>query len=309
VELDPESPPGAAVKQVLLPLFDTMRNNEHAVRSGIDSDGLHDFRVASRRSRVVLSRAKKVLPVEGFTRCREDLRWLAKTTNQSRDLDVGLAALVAYRSTLPPQDAEQLLPFERDLRAGQRGAHDSVRTALESDRYQRFTADYRVLLTTSATKCAEHAGSGRIADVASAWILAAYQRILQRGRAFGPTVSIKELHKLRLACKRLRYLMEVYESLFPKQKMAELIDTLEEFQTLLGDLHDTDLLRHDIEEFIRKMTVSDAVSAEAIAIMNQFAEKLENRVITTRAEFGQRFDAFARPSNEWRFRELFQPSR
>ena len=286
-----------------------MRSNEHVVRSGADPDGLHDFRVASRRSRVVLSRAKEVLPGEGFKRCRRDLRWLAKTTSRSRDLDVGLAALVTYRSALPPQDADELLPFERDLRERQRGAYDKVRAALDSDRYRCFTTDYWALLTTSTTKRAEHAGSGRIANVASAWIWAAYQRVLRRGRAFGPTPAIKELHKLRLACKRLRYLMEVYGSLFPEQKIAELIATLQGFQTLLGDLHDSDLQRGDIEEFIRKTTASDAVSAEATAVMNQLPEELENRVTATRAEFGQRFDAFARPSNEWRFRELFQPSR
>ncbi len=309
MQFDPESPPGAAVKHALLLLFDTMRSNEHAVRSGIDPDGLHDFRVASRRSRVVLSRAKNILSDEGFKRCRKDLRWLAKTTNPSRDLDVGLSALVAYRSTLPPQDADELLPFERDLLERQREAYDRIRAALDSGRYRWFTTDYRALLTTSATKRAEHVGSDRITDVASDWIWAAYQRVVRRGRASGSTPSIRELHKLRLACKRLRYLMEVYESLFPEQKIVGLIDTLQEFQTLLGDLHDSDLQRHDIEEFIGKTTASDAVSADATAVMNQFAEELASRVITIRAEFGQRFDAFARPSNEWRFRELFQPSR
>jgi CHAD domain-containing protein len=307
-QLDPELPPGAAVKHVLLPLFDIMRNNEHAVRSG-DSDGLHDFRVASRRSRVVLSRAKNILSDTTYRRCRKDLRWLAKTTNQSRDLDVGLVALVVYRSTLPPKDANELRSFEHDLHERQCKAYDQVRAALDSDRYRRFTTDYRALLTTSTIERAERTGSGTITDVASGWVWAAYQRVLKRGRACGPTPSVRELHKLRLACKRLRYLMEVYESLFSKQKIAELIDTLEEFQTLLGDLLDFDLQRHGIEEFIRKTTASDAVSAEAIAVMNQFAEELENRVITTRLEFCQRFDAFARPSNEWGFRELFQTSR
>ena len=309
MQLDPETHPGTAVKHALLLLFDTMRSNEHAVRSGIDPDGLHDFRVASRRSRVVLSRAKNILSDTMYKRCRKDLRWLAKTTNPSRDLDVWQAALVAYRSTLPPQHASELLPFEIDLRERQRKAYDRVRAALNSDRYRRFTIDYRALLTTSMTRRADLADSGRIADVVSTWIWAAYDRVLKRGRASGPIPSVKELHKLRLACKRLRYLMEVYESLFPEQKIAELIDTLQEFQTLLGDLHDSDLQRHDIEEFIRKTTMSDAVSAEASAVLNQFAEELENRVLATRAEFGQRFDAFARPSNEWRFRELFQPSR
>lgn len=304
MQLDPESPTGAAVKQVLLPLFDTMRSNEHLVGSGTDPDGLHVFRVASRRSRVVLSRAKKVLTDPGFKSCRKDLQWLARTTNRSRDLDVGIGSLEAHCSSLPSQDAEQLLPFDRDLRARQQRAHDKVRTALEGDRYRRFTIDYQALLATSQ----EHgalADTGRIADAAPAWILAAYQRVLRRGRAHGPTPSVKELHKLRLACKRLRYLMEVYESLYTEQKIAELIDSLQELQTLLGDLHDADVLRCEVEHYLRTTTTP----AQATAVVNQFIGELGGRVGAIRAEFGQRFDAFARPSSEWRFRELFQPNR
>lgn len=298
VQLDPESLPGAAVRQALLPLFNAMRNNEPAVRSGSDPDGLHDFRVASRRSRVVLSRAKQVLADPSFKRCRRDLRWLAKTTNRSRDLDVGLAALAAYRSTLPLQDADELLPFEHHLRERRCRGHDEVRKAIDSSRYARFTTEYETLLTAPTT---EGTGRDTISDFASGWIWAAYRRVLRRGRTCGPTPTVKEFHKLRLACKRLRYLMEVYESLYAGEKIAELIETLQEFQTLLGDLHDADVQRREMESFARTTT------ALANPVADAFVGDLEARIAAIRTEFGQRFDAFARPSNEWRFGELFQP--
>ncbi len=276
-----------------------MRNNEQAVRSGTDPDGLHDFRVASRRSRVVLSRAKKILTDPSFKRCRQDLRWLAKTTNRSRDLDVGLASLATYRSTLSHQDADELLPFERDLSAHRGRAHDRVRDAIDSSRYASFANEYETLITTPTT---EQTGSGTIVDFASAWTWAAYRRVLRRGQACGPTPSVKELHKLRLACKRLRYLIEVYQSLYAGAKIAELIDTLQEFQTLLGDLHDADVQRREMEEFIRTTT------APATPAVNAFFGDLGDRITVIRTEFGQRFDAFARPSNERHFGELFQPN-
>jgi CHAD domain-containing protein len=300
VQLDPESPPGAAVKQALLPLFNTMRDNEEAVRSGTDPEGLHDFRVASRRSRVILARAKKVVTDLRFKRCRRDLRWLAKTTNRSRDLDVALASSAAYRSHLPPRDADELLPFEHDLRERRRGGHDKVRNAIDSRRYERFTTQYGTLLTTPAE---ERVGSGTIADFASAWIWAAYGRVLRKGRSTGPAPSVKDLHKLRLACKRLRYLIEVYESLYAGEKIAELIDTLQEFQTLLGDLHDADVQRREVEEFIRTTTTP------ATQVVNAFVGDLGDRIVKIRTEFGRRFDTFARPSNEWLFRELFRVRR
>lgn len=299
VQLDPESPPGAAVKRALLPLFNAMRNNEQAVRSGTDPDGLHDFRVASRRSRVVLARAKEVLADPGFSRCREDLRWLTETTNRSRDLDVGLMSLAAYRSTLPAGDADALLLFERDLGEHRRRAHDEVRHAIDGSRYARFTTQYGTLLTRPTP---EQKGPGTIIDSASAWIWEAYRRVLRRGRGCGPAPSVKELHKLRLACKRLRYLIEVYESLYEGEKVAEVIDTLQGFQTLLGDLHDADVQRREVEEFIRTTT------APSTPVVNALVGKLGDRIVTIRTEFGRRFDAFARPSNEWRFGELFQPN-
>lgn len=277
-----------------------MRAHEQAVRLGTDPDGLHDFRVASRRSRVVLARAKKVLNDPAFKRCRNDLRWLAKTTNRSRDLDVGLASLAAYRSTLPGRDADELLSFEHDLCDRRRSAHDKVRNALGSDRYERFITEYDTLLTTPVKG---RASSGTIADFASTWIWAAYHRVLGKGRAGGPTPSIKELHKLRLACKRLRYLIEVYESLYVREKIAGVIDTLQELQTLLGDLHDADVQRREMERFMRTTTTP------ATPVLNVFVGVLGERIVEFRTDFGRRFDAFARPSNEWCFRELFRARR
>lgn len=51
---------------------------------------------------------------------------------------------------------------------------------------------------------------------------------------------VTELHDMRIACKRLRYLLEIFDVAF-RSDMAPHIETVRELQDLLGDIHDCDV--------------------------------------------------------------------
>ena len=54
----------------------------------IDTEFLHDFRVAVRRSRAVQRELRGVFPPEELARFRTEFRWLQQVTGDARDLDV-----------------------------------------------------------------------------------------------------------------------------------------------------------------------------------------------------------------------------
>ena len=56
----------------------------------------------------------------------------------------------------------------------------------------------------------------------------------ERSRAFRDLVQ----HLLRLACKELRYLLEFFASLFPREKVDDVIQQLKKLQDLLGHFND-----------------------------------------------------------------------
>jgi len=51
--------------------------------------------------------------------------------------------------------------------------------------------------------------------------------------------NIVELHDMRIACKRLRYLLEIFQIAFPAD-LVPLIREVEGLQDVLGDIHDRD---------------------------------------------------------------------
>src|SRR5947207_14985041 len=53
--------------------------------------------------------------------------------------------------------------------------------------------------------------------------------------------SVRELHNLRIAAKRLRYTLEIFEDFLP-QECKPLVKELEQIQEELGQLHDSDVL-------------------------------------------------------------------
>src|SRR5947209_13313823 len=53
--------------------------------------------------------------------------------------------------------------------------------------------------------------------------------------------AVKELHNLRIAAKRLRYTLEIFEDYLPRECKA-VVKELEQIQEELGQLHDSDVL-------------------------------------------------------------------
>ena len=52
---------------------------------------------------------------------------------------------------------------------------------------------------------------------------------------------IRELHDLRIAAKRLRYSLEIFEGVLPEFS-KEAVNELTQLQDELGDLHDSDVI-------------------------------------------------------------------
>lgn len=62
--------------------------------------------------------------------------------------------------------------------------------------------------------------------------------------SFDPAVlspgNVRELHDMRIACKRLRYLLEIFRRAFPTA-LQPFIEQIGALQDLLGDIHDCDV--------------------------------------------------------------------
>ena len=141
LKLRRDMPAFDAAKLLYSTLLEAMEANQDGVVQDIESEFLHDLRVAVRRTRSALKEGE-MLSVEVESRFREEFRWLGQVTSPTRDLDVYLLELPAFDDLIGGANAD-LEPLRKLIAREKRRAHARLRRTLLSVRYQRLREDWR----------------------------------------------------------------------------------------------------------------------------------------------------------------------
>ncbi len=301
--LDPDTDAEAAWRSVLSTLAATMADNLRGTLDDTDSEFLHDFRVAVRRTRSVLQEGAEVLPPDDRTRWRREFKWLGDITTPTRDADVHLLDFPVLAETLPPERVADLRPLHQLMVEQQARAHRELVGHLESSRYQDlFGAWQRVLAEPWA-------GAGpaatRPAPVVVAERLAkAWKRVIRDGRRIDDDSPAEALHDLRKDAKRLRYLLEAFGSLLEPSGVATAVKALKGLQDCLGEFQDTEVQSVALAGFGDDLISRGGVSAATLLAMGGVVEHLDERGRSARGQFAARFAAFDHPDIRRVFRRL-----
>ncbi len=155
---------------------------------------------------------------------------------------------------------------------------------------------------------------GTIADNAALIVAARVQELLEWERWARDPARVNELHRMRIAAKRLRYTLELFEPVIGKP-LNETIEAMKEVQELLGAIHDLDVLTPRMVAELRKslrsgrkpgtwMTVDYAGSAGLVALCRR--KYLERKALHRRFLAAWRtlrrsgtLDALARADLSW----------
>ena len=305
VPLNPDMESLWAVKTIYKELLATMLINEQGIIEDLDSEFLHDFRVAIRRTRSGLSLIKDVLDPEVSNRFKEDFRYLGQVTGPVRDLDVYLLMEDNYKTRLPEHLQEGLHYFFEDL-AKQRGREQSkLARALKAPRYKSIIQDWRHYLDSEDE--AAHGGNCQIpiGMLASTIITKRFQRVLRDGQAIHPETPDEELHRLRIQGKKLRYCLEFFSSLYPKQEMKVLIKQLKVLQNNLGDFNDLTVQQEMLMHYLAAIKPGTVKSKKLSAAIGGLLTNLYHEHRQVRAHFEESFSRFAAKKNLGLYRKLF----
>ena len=109
VPLDPSMAALDAYRAVLANLRDAMVSTWEGTAADLDSEYLHDFRVAVRRTRSVLGAAEHVVPEDVRTAGGDGFKWLGDATTPPRDLDV---EVIEWPDVVADFDAEVVAALE-----------------------------------------------------------------------------------------------------------------------------------------------------------------------------------------------------
>lgn len=303
LRLRPRKPAAKAARAIHRNLLATLMANEAGTREQIDSEFLHDFRVAIRRTRSALGRIKGVFPAEATAHFRNEFAWLQQATSDPRDLDVYLLHIPDYEASLPPAARVDLAPLRPFLEERRDAAYRELIRVLDSARYRQLLANWQAFLDGDEVGPRGRKPARKVADRC---IHKAWSRLVTEGRVINDDSPAEALHDLRKSCKKLRYVMEFFRSLYPRERFANVIRELKNLQENLGDFHDFHVQADALGEFSREMSAAGKAPPETLLAMGRLVEGLEARTDVARAEFAARFARFDRRKNRRRFHALLQ---
>ncbi len=307
ISLDPELRSDRATREVLLSLLQTIQANREGVIQDLDSEFLHDFRVAVRRTRAALGQIKQVFPKRSVKRFRREFSWLGKLTGPVRDLDVYLLQIPEYQASLPAHVRADLAPLAEYLNAQRDAARGRLLRGLGSHRYQQLIRGWEAFLKGPVPRKTTLANAARpIGTVASERIARVYEKVVDKGSQIDPQSAPGKLHRLRLSCKRLRYLIEFFRSLYPAREMDTLIRELKKLQDNLGDYNDYVVQQETLRGIAARATAGRQLPAPTLMCIGRLVERLEAGQALERERFMGRFSRFSSRKNARIFEKLFR---
>lgn len=311
VDLSPSERADGALRAIGKPLLATVEVNEDGTRRDLDIEFLHDFRVAVRRTRSLLSQLKNVFEPAVLTPLRDELKWLGGVTGPTRDLDVFRHKLPRHRPRLPAHVWDELGSLADFLTAEQRREQRRMVRQLKGGRYRQLIESWRGFLELSGSAATAAAGPEAerpIAELAAEKIWRAYRKVRRRGRRIDDNTPMSALHALRIDCKKLRYLLELFRGLFDTAEMATSIKALKVLQDHLGDLNDLGVQQAELCSYAGRMLATGKASVVTVMAMGRLQGLLEDDEQAERRHFAERFGEFAHPDNHQRFKALFKAS-
>ncbi len=146
VPLSPDMPAAPALAAILTGLLDSLEANVPGTVRDVDTEFLHDLRIAVRWTRSALKLCGSALP-DGLARgFRPEFRWLGDLSTPTRDLDVYLLGFSGMAAGLVSATEIELAPFRDHLLKSRAAAYRQLVRGLRSARFAGLTADWRAAL-------------------------------------------------------------------------------------------------------------------------------------------------------------------
>ena len=198
-------------------------------------EAVHQTRVALRRLRALISLFAPILAGPDLAALKVSLKSVAQALGPARDLDV----LIADLSRLDPAP-QALIAALSDQQAK---AYDAACQMIEAPEFGQAMVSILRFLESGAWRTATglqgHRRDRSVAKHARKTLKGLRRTLKRQGRGL-ITMSPPQMHALRIRAKKLRYGLEMFASLYPKQEQARqaLLKTVKTLQDQLGAAND-----------------------------------------------------------------------
>jgi CHAD domain-containing protein len=285
-------------------LLRIMLVNHAGICADVDSEFLHEFRVALRRSRSLLAQLKAVLPQAQVDYFKSELSWLGQMTGSVRDLDVLLLSLRAPSNAL---DADQQRALIERLEHERGRAQQGLAAQLKGARYRELVRQWKQFLARrpGATPAEEHA-SASFATVVSQRARKLYRRTLVAIERVNGETTAHELHRIRIDAKKLRYLIDAAASFLDRDDLAVALRALKQLQAVLGDFHDACVQASWLDRYAGSLNETTPAAVMARQAAQALAVAASRRAAQLRKPVNRQLMRFGESSARSAFERLFR---
>ena len=306
--LDPEQRADAATRTILLGLLETLEANIDGTRQNLDPEFLHDLRVATRRTRSALGQIKGVLPLAIVDDFKSRFAWLQQVTGPVRDLDVYLLDFPRLKASLPPSLRDDLEPLKDWLLAHYTAEQRALAETLASERFITLLRDWRAFLQAPSRNGAQEGAKDAatpIKAVADKRIRRMVKRVRREGRAISDASPHEELHELRKSCKKLRYLIEFFQSLYPPEDIRRVVKQLKVLLDNLGGFQDLAVQAEHLRETAAAMQADGVATLGSLLSTGALIGHMLEEQQRSRRAFARIFAGFDSDENAAVLKRLF----
>jgi len=236
-----------AVRKFLTYQFQRFREQLPGVRQDIDTEFVHQARVATRRMRSALRLFREAIPQTAVIYLGEELKWLGAKFGAVRDLDVFLLNLSRFKPQIRFFPSNKKKAFENWIEKHRRSPLKALQEALESSRYKAFERRFiQFLERPLPARPRVPLAMKPVREVAPLVTTEKFEAAIQQGHKVLAKPKLKQFHALRIQMKRLRYAVEFMAPAY-EGALTPFIERTVEIQDCLGELQDTVFTRGFIE--------------------------------------------------------------
>jgi CHAD domain-containing protein len=203
-------------------------------RLGVDDEGVHQARVATRRLRADLRTFRSLLDETWVAEARDELRWVGGALGAVRDADVLTDRLARAVADLAPRDQPRARPLQQRLARQRADARQHLHEVLDSGRYLRLLD--RLVEGTAAPPLID-GRDGPADEVLPDMVQGPWRQLRAGVGELDAEPEDAALHDVRILAKRLRYAAETVAPQVGK-KARRLARAAARVQDVLGEHQD-----------------------------------------------------------------------
>jgi len=241
-----------AVQKIFAFQIHRLDENIPGVLSDIDTEFVHQARVAARRMRSLIRLFGAAIPEKTGSYFAEELLWLGSIFGGVRDLDVFLLNLPRFKQAVEIAPQRSINTLMQHITEERLGLFAELKAGLASTRWRLLRSR---LLAFAGRAPAKNPSAplapAPVSTVAPPIITARFDAVIDQGSHVLAKPDLKNFHKLRIQFKKLRYALEFVSPAYG-DSLHPLIQEVVKIQDCLGDLQDTVFTRALIDRLLKR---------------------------------------------------------